>query len=228
MSSVLFPPSFHILSFLPLSLLHSFSLPSSMLMHARSATVLAALRSLLRSSRFPLRLFVYLAKFDSPTRSDLTSRSLLVLQLLFLSFAGSSRSSNSLSTSSFRPFISCLASSGSSSSSLSSSPSPSSSSSLHRRRVFLSTPFQLAALTSPTAFDSVHRIRSSLFGGRLAQFFSLLPPSIATVYRPVISRNFPGCTHTSILPPRKASLRVLALTPIDHRLVVMNERLCRK
>lgn len=58
-----------------------------MLMHARSATVLAALRSILPFPPVPLSLFVYLAKFDSPTRSDLTSRSLLVLRLLFLSSA---------------------------------------------------------------------------------------------------------------------------------------------
>lgn len=60
-----------------------------MLMHARSATVLASSPALIRvphgsparSSPSSRSLFVYLAKFDSPTRSDLTSRSLLVPRL---------------------------------------------------------------------------------------------------------------------------------------------------
>lgn len=95
----LFRPSFRVLLSHPHPFLHpNFSrAPLSrcsprMLMHTRSATVLAGPPVLIRVLPDPLlypvlpslsrlsspSLFVYLAKFDSPTRSDLTFRSLLV------------------------------------------------------------------------------------------------------------------------------------------------------
>lgn len=150
-----------------------------MLMHARSATVLAGppaltrvpLDSLHLPSLPPLSpsLFVYLAKFDSPTRSDLTSRSLLI-PLASLPFRA-------------RPPVTAVPSADISlSPCLPRSPLSSVSPSLsrvslppdrHRRWVFLSTPRSASPLVD-SASESARRIRGSLFGGRRTtkNFFS--------------------------------------------------------